>query len=62
MCLTQVVMFVSYFVMFMSVIYLFFIAIVFIFKFLFVSQNLFTVFFNHFFSFESLLNVDCSFK
>ncbi len=32
-------MFVSYFVMFMSVIYLFFIAIVFIFKFLFVLSS-----------------------
>ncbi len=33
-------MFVTYFVIFVSVIYYFFIAIVFIFKYLFVSQNL----------------------
>ncbi len=56
-------MFVTYFVISVSVIYYFFIAIVFIFKYLFVSQNLsfFRVFF-FFLHFESLLIVDCSFK
>ncbi len=45
-----------------SVIYYFCIAIVFIFKYLFVSQNLSVFFFGFFLHFESLLIVDCSFK
>ncbi len=58
-------MFVAYFVIFVSVIYYVFIAIVFIFKYLFVSQNLSFFYFNFFLQFlhfESLLIVDCSFK
>ncbi len=56
-------MFVTYFVISVSVIYYFCIAIVFIFKYLFVSQNLlFFFFFLQILHFESLLIVDCSFK